>query len=258
MGDKIMKHLNIPSGNLPIGNSYTGIPPAQTKMYNRYLNTPTIKPQQNILQGNINKNDFIQFLVRVSDQLIQSHTIKINQNFVFELFSRSKASLSLVQATLILYIRCKQNPVCPYHWLQEEKLFMGCTMSAHLFLMDSTYNLKSWTIITGLDGQLLKMIRHITLEVLDHRLWINRDVYYKFNCKLLELYKLQKVDISELINSISDEVLRFKKAISTKFYNDTTYREALLDNNDVLELMETTVSEERIRKKRKFMEIPNA
>ena len=255
-----MKHLNIPSSsNLPFINGLDS-PPKQTLAFTKYLNTPKMQPQPNILLTTINKNDFIQFLVKVSEDLISCYANKTNSNFVFELFSRCKASLSLVQATLILYIRCKQNPISPFHFLQEEKLFMGCIMVAHLFLMDSTYNMKSWRIITGLDNQLLKMIRHITLETLDHRLWIHREVYFKFNMKLLELYKLKNWNINELPKSIEEDLFRFKEILSRKFKSESNLRELLMGNTEYtysMEICDPDESLEPAKKRKKFMEMPN-
>ena len=209
-----MKHLNIPAY---LANDIKETPPAQTNQFSKYLLTPTIPPQPNILIPGPNKNDFIQFLVKVSEALIQSHAPKINSNFVYELLQRSKATLSLVQVTLIYYIRAKQKIKNPYFWLQEEKLFIGCIMIAHLYLMDSTYKLKSWEIITGLDSQLLKLVRHMTLETLDHRLATSREIYAVFNCKLLEMYKQRIWTVEDLVGCISkDAALNNKKHILTQ------------------------------------------
>eukprot|EP00834_Sanchytrium_tribonematis_P007305 NODE_642_length_5062_cov_1.602861.p3 type:complete len:253 gc:universal NODE_642_length_5062_cov_1.602861:2388-3146(+) len=250
-----MKGFTIPNLQ-PLDSIEYQSPPAQTQQFTRYLNTPNLKPQTNILLTNINKNDFIQFLVLVSKDLMLCHTSKMNPNFIFELFSRCKASLSLVQATLIYYIRCKQNPVSPYFWLQEEKLFIGCIMLAHLYLMDSTYNMKSWKVITGLDTSLLKIIRHITLEVLDHKLWIDRGVYSSFNMKLLELYQIKNWNINDLVASIQNDLNQYRSTILKKSSNEASLRESILNNPSMdFVALRDTISEP-LRKKRKFMEMP--
>ena len=229
-----MRHLNIPSNQQES-------PPKQTNLFTKYLSTPKIQPKGNVVVTNINKNDFIHFLVRISEELMLFYSKTIKPNFIFDLLSRCRASLSLVQATLILYIKSKQNLLPISKDIQEEKLFIGCIIVAHLFLMDSTYNMKSWQLITGLDIILLKRIRLVTLQLLDHRIAIDRQVYADFNAKLLHMFQLKNCSSIELISSIEIHLQLFKSQTNRPSMSILGKRSA------------TTFT----KKKRKFMEITN-
>lgn len=117
-----------------------------------------------------------------------NNSVETIRPFIIEILKRSKCNKMTTVSASFYINKLYQNQTdltkLPEFAKCSKRMFLICLIISHKFLVDNTYNMKTWSHITGLPVKMLNDMERWCLNKLNFELFIEKDILQNWTLKL--------------------------------------------------------------------------